>query len=184
MSQQAVCSCAGNTHATCMTLKGQARPKASDRRGVDAIWGICTTSVQGISFQNSTLRGARRRRTSLPAAAPQPRETSNKRVAGAAPLQGHHGSGQTRRCVRVILRAARSYRALDSSPTCPRSRSSRSAIAGGGSSSTSEVEGCPRAPAGGRSPGSFTLASARAQGGALRLVPACIRFRQHSTTVP
>jgi hypothetical protein len=44
--QQAVCPCAGNTHATCMALKGQARPKASDRRGVDAIWGICITSVR------------------------------------------------------------------------------------------------------------------------------------------
>ena len=78
-----------------------------------------------------------------------------------------------------ISRAARSYRALDSPPTWPRFRSSRSAIAGGGSSSTSEGEGCPRAPAGGRSPGA--LASARAQGGTLRLVPACIRIRQHST---
>ena len=31
MSQQVVCSCAGNTHATCMTLQGRARPKASGR---------------------------------------------------------------------------------------------------------------------------------------------------------
>jgi hypothetical protein len=152
----------------------EAQSERPPRRGryLGDLYHLC---AQEVSFQNNTLRGARRRRRTLPAAAPQPREASNK---------CHHGSGQTRRCVRVILRAARSDRALDSPPTCPRSRSSRSAIAGGGSSSTSEGEGCPRAPAGGRSPGSFTLASARAQGGALRLVPACIRFRQHSTTVP
>jgi hypothetical protein len=31
VSQQVVCSCAGNTHATCMTLQGRARPKESGR---------------------------------------------------------------------------------------------------------------------------------------------------------
>ena len=46
MSQQVVCSCAGNTHATCMTLKGQARPKASDR---------CDACVNGKSTLDAVL---------------------------------------------------------------------------------------------------------------------------------
>ena len=46
MSQQVVCSCAGNTHGTCMTLKGQARPKASDH---------CDACVNGKSTLDAML---------------------------------------------------------------------------------------------------------------------------------
>ena len=126
MSQQAVCS--RGEHARDVH-KGQ-----GPKRATTAAWTLSGGSVPPLrkKFASRTTLCAELAAGVGPCLR-QPlnrREAWNKRVAGAAPLQGHHGSGQTRRCVRVILRAARSYRALDSPPTCPRSRSSRSAIAG------------------------------------------------------
>ena len=132
--------------------------------------------------QEAVRRGGRDAR---PAGARRParrrvqRGPRGGRVAINPARAGHYGPGQTRRCVRVILRAARSSRALATDLL--------SLLAAGAGLAfefnfDDEGEDGPPAPTGGRCPGA--LAAARVQGEAQRIFPACVRDGQSSKTIP